>query len=148
MTLEKLSTSLASAVNHEDATIDQLLAIKQTAWLLRNTAGEASLMISKGLVAGRMAPELPVAYTRLLGGTEIAFTALETAASGMQLPTALSAAIAATKTAYFEPDYLALRDRLLNTLIAGEKTGTDSEPMEPDHGRSHGFGGHRRRKRT
>ena len=56
-TLDKLSASLAAAVNHQDATIDQLLAIKQTAWLLRNTAGEASLMISKGLAAGRMAPE-------------------------------------------------------------------------------------------
>ena len=108
-----------------------MLAIKQTAWLLRNTAGEASLMISKGLAAGRMAPESRLAYTRLLGGTEIAFTALETAASGMQLPPALSAAIAATKTAYFEPDYLALRDRLLNTLIAGEKPELTANQWSP-----------------
>jgi hypothetical protein len=43
-TLEKLSGTLAGAVNHQDATIDQLLAIKQIAWLLRNTAGEASLI--------------------------------------------------------------------------------------------------------
>jgi hypothetical protein len=48
-TLEKLSGALAAAVNHQDATIDQLLAIKQIAWLLRNTAGEASLIVSTGL---------------------------------------------------------------------------------------------------
>ena len=36
-TLDKVSGALAAAVNHQDATIDQLLAIKQTAWLLRNT---------------------------------------------------------------------------------------------------------------
>jgi len=130
-TLDKLSAALAAAVNHQDATIDQLLAIKQTAWLLRNTAGEASLMISKGLAAGRMAPESRLTYTRLLGGTEIAFTALETAASGMQLPPALSTAIAATKTAYFEPDYLALRDRLLNTMIAGEKPELTANQWSP-----------------
>jgi methyl-accepting chemotaxis protein len=130
-TLDKLSAALAAAVNHQDATIDQLLAIKQSAWLLRNTAGEASLMISKGLAAGRMAPESRLTYTRLLGGTEIAFTALETAASGMQLPPALSAAIAATKTAYFEPDYLALRDRLLNTMIAGEKPELTANQWSP-----------------
>ena len=130
-TLDKLSAALAAAVNHQDATIDQLLAIKQSAWLLRNTAGEASLMISKGLAAGRMAPESRLTYTRLLGGTEIAFTAVETAASGMQLPPALSAAIAATKTAYFEPDYLALRDRLLNTLIAGEKPELTANQWSP-----------------
>ena len=42
--IDKLSASLAANVNHQDATIDQLLAIKQIAWLLRNTAGEASLI--------------------------------------------------------------------------------------------------------
>ena len=56
-TLEKLSGALAAAVNHQDATIDQLLAIKQIAWLLRNTAGEASLIVSTGLSAGKVAPE-------------------------------------------------------------------------------------------
>ena len=43
-TLDKLSGTLAATVNHQDAVIDQLLAIKQIAWLLRNTAGEASLL--------------------------------------------------------------------------------------------------------
>ena len=43
---------LAGTVNHQDATIDQLFAIKQVAWLLRNTAGEASLLISNGLANG------------------------------------------------------------------------------------------------
>ena len=52
-TLDKLSGTLAAAVNHQDATIDQLLAIKQIAWLLRNTAGEASLIVSIGLGSGQ-----------------------------------------------------------------------------------------------
>ena len=43
-TLDKLSAALAAAVNHQDAVIDQLLAIKQIAWLMRNTGGEASLI--------------------------------------------------------------------------------------------------------
>src|ERR1700737_1808239 len=49
----------------------------------------------------------------------------------MQLPPALSAAIAATKTAYFEPDYLALRDRLLSTMIAGEKPELTANQWSP-----------------
>ena len=120
-TLDKLSAALAAAVNHQDATIDQLLAIKQTAWLLRNTAGEGSLLISKGLAAGSVPAEVRLTYTKFVGGTEIAFRALELAPSGMQLPAALSAAIAATKAAYFDPEYLALRDRLLAALIAAAK---------------------------
>jgi methyl-accepting chemotaxis protein len=129
--LDNLSGALAATVNHQDAAIDQLLAIKQSAWLLRNTAGEASLIISKGLAAGRVAPETRLTYTKFLGGTEIAWNALELTASGMQLPAALSGAIAAAKTAYFEPDYLALRDRLLTTLIAGEKAELTANQWSP-----------------
>jgi methyl-accepting chemotaxis protein len=131
VTLDRLSAALAAAVNHQDAAIDQLLAIKQIAWLLRNTAGEASLIISKGLAAGKVAPETRLTYTKFLGGTETAWNALELTASGMQLPAALSSAIAAAKTAYFEPDYLALRERLLTTLIAGEKPELTANQWSP-----------------
>jgi methyl-accepting chemotaxis protein len=130
-TLDQLSSALAATVNHQDPAIDQLLAIKQHAWLLRNTAGEASLIISKGLAAGKVAPETRVSYTKFLGGSDIAFAALEMSASGMQLPAALSSAIAATKTAYFEPDYLALRDRLLTALISGEKPEMSANQWSP-----------------
>jgi methyl-accepting chemotaxis protein len=129
--LEKLSAALAAAVNHQDAAIDQLLAIKQIAWLLRNTGGEASLIISKGLAAGHITPEIRLNYIKFLGGTEIAWNALELTASGMQLPAALSSAIAAAKIAYFEPDYLALRDRLLTTLVAGEKAELTANQWSP-----------------
>jgi methyl-accepting chemotaxis protein len=115
-TLEKLSGVLAADVNHQDATIDQLLLIKQTAWLLRNTAGEASLIISTGLAAGKITPEGHQNYVKFLGGTDAAWGALQLATSGMQLPAALSAAMTANKTAYFEPSYLEMRQRLLTAL--------------------------------
>src|SRR6195952_558961 len=131
VTLDKLSATLAAAVNHQDAAIDQLLAIKQTAWLLRNTAGEASLIISKGRAAGRVAPEIRLTYNKFLGGTDAAWNALELAVSGMELPAALSGAMTAAKAAYFEPDYLALRDRILTALIAGEKTELTANQWSP-----------------
>ena len=120
-TLDKLSAALVAAVNHQDAVIGQLLAIKQIAWLLRNTGGEASLLISNGLAAGALQADARLNYTKLIGGVETAWHALELTTSGMKLPETLSAAMAATKTAYFEPSYLALPDRLLAALIAGEK---------------------------
>jgi methyl-accepting chemotaxis protein len=119
--LDKLSAVLAADVNHKDATIDQLLAIKQIAWLLRNTAGEASRIVSTGLSSGKVTPEIKANYVKFLGGIDIAWNALELTAAGMQLPPALSSAMAANKTAYFEPQFLGLRDRLLNALLAGEK---------------------------
>src|SRR3954452_5121277 len=120
-TLDKLSAALVAAVNHQDAVIGPLLAIKQIAWLLRNTGGEASLLISNGLAAGALPADARLNYTKLIGGVETAWHALELTTSGMELPPTLSAAMAATKTAYFEPSYLALRDRLLAALLAGEK---------------------------
>jgi methyl-accepting chemotaxis protein len=129
--MDKLSTTLAASVNHQDATIDQLLAIKQIAWLLRNTAGEASLMVSLGLSSGKSSPENKLAYTKNVGGTEIAWNALELVSAGMQLPPALEKAIAATKTAYFEPQYLQLRERLINQVMAGEKTEMTANQWTP-----------------
>ncbi|NVN88024.1 MAG: methyl-accepting chemotaxis protein [Rhodopseudomonas sp.] len=130
-TLDKLSGRLAANVNHADAEIDQLLAIKQTAWLLRSTAGEGSLLISNGLAAGKVAPEAKQAYTRLLGGTETAWNALELAQSGMRLPAPLVEAMAATKAAYFDPSYLALRDRLLDALMTGAKPELTANQWSP-----------------
>jgi methyl-accepting chemotaxis protein len=120
-TLDKLSGALAAAVNHQDATIDQLLAIKLIAWLLRNTGGETSLLVSTALAAGKAPPETRETYTKLVGGIDIAWKALELTTAGMQLPPALSAAMAANKTAYFDPQYVSLRDRLLNAVATGEK---------------------------
>ena len=65
-----------------------------------------------GLAAGKITPEARYNYTNLSAAPS-AWKALELATSGMQLPPALASAMAATKTAYFDPQYLALRDRLL-----------------------------------
>src|SRR5215813_819247 len=130
-TLDKLSGVLAAEVNHQDATIDQLLLIKQTAWLLRNTAGEASLIISTGLAAGKITPEGHQNYVKFIGGTDAAWGALQLATSGMQLPPALSAAMTANKTAYFEPSYLELRQRLLTTLTDGGKPELTANQWSP-----------------
>jgi methyl-accepting chemotaxis protein len=49
----------------------------------------------------------------------------------MQLPPALSNALTATKTAYFEPSYLALRDRLITALVAGDKAEMTANQWSP-----------------
>jgi hypothetical protein len=134
--LDKLSGALAADVNHQDATIDQLLAIKQAAWLLRNTGGETSLLVANGYHAGKFSPEARLAYTKCVGGVETAWKALELAASGMQLPPALTSTMLATKTAYFEPAYLQLRDRVVTAIENGEKARTEHEPVDPVHGGS------------
>jgi len=120
-TLDRISGILAAEVNHQDAVIDQLLMVKQTAWLLRNTAGEASLIVSTGLAAGKVSPENRLAYIRLAGGAETAWKALGLAMGGMKPLPSLVSAMDATKSAYFDPQYTALRDRLVEALATGAK---------------------------
>src|SRR6201986_2466488 len=119
--LDKISGALAASVNHEDATIDQLLVIKQTAWLVRNTGGEASFLVTGSLISGHMTPEVHTNYVKFVGGTEAAWNALNLAVEGMRLPPALTTAMAATKTAYFDPQYLATRERLVDAVVNGQK---------------------------
>jgi methyl-accepting chemotaxis protein len=129
-TLDKVSAALTDAVSHQDPVLDQLLQIKQIAWLLRNTAGGASLTIANGIAAGRISPENHVAYLKDVGGTEIAWKALESTIAGMK-HAGLSSAMAAAKTAYFDTQYLATRDRLATTLLAGGKPEMTSAQWSP-----------------
>ncbi|HEU0151590.1 MAG TPA: HAMP domain-containing methyl-accepting chemotaxis protein, partial [Bradyrhizobium sp.] len=127
--LDTISAALVSSVNHQDATIDQLLMIKQMAWLMRNTAGEASSIVGNSLNSGKIAPETQLAYTRYVGGTDASWKALQLAAAGMTLPQALSAALTAAQSGYFDPQYLALSDRLIDAIAKGEITSIEWSPM-------------------
>jgi methyl-accepting chemotaxis protein len=57
--------------------------------------------------------------------------ALELSTSGMTLPQALASAMDKAKTAYFEPSYLALRDRLADALVKGEKAEMTANQWSP-----------------
>ncbi|RXH39910.1 methyl-accepting chemotaxis protein [Bradyrhizobium zhanjiangense] len=129
--LEKLSPVLAASVNHQDAMIDQLLMIKQMAWLLRVNAGESSLIVGNALNSGKISPEVQLAFTKWIGGTETAWSATELAASGMQLPQALAAAMAETKSFYFDPQYLATRDGIIAAIAKGEKASMTANQWSP-----------------
>ncbi|MGY8632036.1 hypothetical protein RAD15_06020 [Bradyrhizobium sp. 14AA] len=146
--MDKLSAVLAADVNHKDATIDQLLAVKQIAWLLRNTAGEASLIISTGLSSGKMTPEIKANYGKFLGGIDIGWNALELTAAGMQLPPALSSALAANKTAYFDREYLSPSRSVAERAARWREARVDPEPVLAHLGRSAQRRRRRRRSRA
>jgi len=77
--------------------------------------------VSNAVTAGKPQPEVRLAYTKFVGGIDAAWAALESAAAGDQVPQGVVAAIAANKQAYFDQQYVSLRDRLLNAASAGEK---------------------------
>ena len=131
-TMEKLATQLGAAISHSDPVVDQLLAIKQLAWLVRDTAGQGAVMLAQGLASGRLPPEARQIYAKFITGAEYSWKALEAVVAGTPLPASLVEAMAATKKAYFEPENRAYSERLLNAMIAGEKMDVTSEQWSPD----------------
>jgi methyl-accepting chemotaxis protein len=130
--LDTSAAALVASVDHQDATIDKLLLIKQIAWLMRFTAGENSTVVGDALIVGRISPEGQLAFNKLTGGTEAAWKALQLATAAKDLPPALSAAMRAAQTAFFDPQFLALYDRLVAALAKGEKaelTQTEWSPL-------------------
>jgi hypothetical protein len=81
-TLDTVSVRLAAAVNRYDPMIDQLLSIKQAAWLFRSTSGDASLLLASSLTVGHMTPQARLNYTRFVGGIETAWTGVEQLVTG------------------------------------------------------------------
>jgi methyl-accepting chemotaxis protein len=119
--LDKASVSLAAAIKHSDPIVDQLLEIKQMAWLVRLRVGESSLVVSNGLGGVGLPSNARQIYTKLVGGLETAWVALEASLSGMQPPPGLTEAVKEANTGIFDPQYTALRDRLLDAVVNGEK---------------------------
>ncbi|MDQ7249671.1 methyl-accepting chemotaxis protein [Dongia sedimenti] len=119
--LDKLSQQLAASVKHQDAVIDQMLAMRQLAWQVRNSGGNASLYVTNAMASGEVPPELMEKYKAAVAGADAAWTALQAEAFGVTLPPALSDAIAKTNQDYFAADYTAKRDDLFNTVAAGQK---------------------------
>ena len=127
-TLEDISARLFNAIRNSDPAVDQMMEVKQLAWQVRNSAGEASLLISVGIAAGKVAPDAQRKFDLNIGGSQVAWTALENMLFGQQLQPAFAEALANAKRIYFDPDYNAFREKTLATLIAGQKP-----DITPDH---------------
>ncbi|HEX2113061.1 MAG TPA: HAMP domain-containing methyl-accepting chemotaxis protein, partial [Alphaproteobacteria bacterium] len=130
-TLEKISLRLNAAVKGKDPFIDQMLVLKQLAWTVRNSGGEASVLVSQGLAAGKLPPETRLRFHYHRGASEVAWAALEEAAFGAQLPPKLAEAIANAKKNFFDAEHMKLREKLLEMLLAGEKPEMSANQWSP-----------------
>jgi methyl-accepting chemotaxis protein len=119
--IDKLSAQLATMVKLDDAFVGQLLEIKQQAWVTRNTAGDANLLLLNGVSGAPMGPDAFAKYTGNLIKAEAAWTTLEGIAVGLPLSPAFSEAMQKAKRDYFTPEHAAVGLKTLKTLIAGEK---------------------------
>jgi methyl-accepting chemotaxis protein len=122
-TLDKLTLRLNKLVKLEDALIDQLMELKQLAWVVRNEGGESSVLVSNTLGGRPLPPDAFLKYTAHVSKLETAWEALEDIASGLPLPPRFTDALDKAKREYFGRDYWDLRTKTLKALIAGENPG-------------------------
>ena len=109
--LDKLSGQLNQLVKLQDSFIDQMMTLKQLAWIMRNASGDASLGVTNALAGLPIPPDAMALYTGHVGKTDGAWAALEDLVAGMSLPAGLKASIDTVKREFFGRDYLDLRTK-------------------------------------
>jgi methyl-accepting chemotaxis protein len=131
-TIDAISAQLTSVVKHTDPMIDEMFLVKNVAWMVRNAGGDASLMISNGIAAGKFAAADPhQKYTTHVAASEMAWSMIEAIAATSALPARVADAIAEAKKGYFEPEYTKLRNELFNAVLAGEKPAMTANEWAP-----------------
>jgi methyl-accepting chemotaxis protein len=125
--LGKVSALLTASVKLEDAYIDQLMALKELAWLARNSAGDATVMISNAMAGLPPPADALTRYEINLGKTDAAWGAISNLASGLTLPARFKQAIDKGNSEFFAPDYTALRLKVFKQALAKEPTGYKAE---------------------
>ena len=129
--LDKLSGQLNQLVKLQDSFIDQMMTLKQLAWIMRNASGDASLGVTNALAGLPIPPDAMALYTGHVGKTDGAWAALEDLVAGMSLPAGLKASIDTVKREFYGRDYLDLRTQILKAKIAGTDPGIAMEKWTP-----------------
>jgi methyl-accepting chemotaxis protein len=119
--LDKLSSQVTKSVKLDDAFIDQLMELKQLAWVARNAGGDSSVMISNALGGVPLPPDAMLKFTASMSRLDTAWSALEDVAAGLPLPPRFNEAVAKAKREFFAADFADLRLKTLNALLAGQK---------------------------
>jgi methyl-accepting chemotaxis protein len=119
--IEKVSSQMTRLVKLEDALIDQLMEVKQLAWVARGAAGDASLSVSNPLAGMPLPPDAFGLFMAHNAKVETAWQSIEELASGLPMPAPFKAALEKVKQEYFGREFTEQRTALVRQLTAGQK---------------------------
>jgi len=125
--LGTVSAQLTASVKLEDPYVDQLMTLKELAWLARNSAGDATVMISNAMAGLAPPADALTKYEINLGKTDAAWGAISNLSSGLSLPPRFKEAVDKGNSEFFAPDYVALRLKVFKQALAKEQTGYKAE---------------------
>ncbi len=129
--LDRLSGELTRLIKLDDAFVDQLMEIKQNAWVTRQAAGDVSVYISNPL-AGMPLPENPlVGYATLTTRMETSWAAVQQLASSLTLPASFATAMQQAQTGFLDPEFAKVRMTTLTALINKQPPGFTASQWSP-----------------
>ncbi len=129
--LNSWGNRLVTLISLQDAYVDQLMEIKQLAWVVRNTGGEASVVVSNTLSGQPLPPDAFLTYTANVAKLDTNWAALTDIASRLSLPASFANAVEKVKKDYFGSGYPEQRTKALQALIAGQPTGFTADSWSP-----------------
>jgi methyl-accepting chemotaxis protein len=125
--LDDISARLFAQIRDVDPFVDRMMAVKQLAWQIRDSSGNASLMLTAGIAEGKVPVDFVRRYDAQSGSAAGAWRALDNTVSDVKLPAALAEVLATARRIYLAPDYEVARDKLVATLVAGQKPDVTAE---------------------
>jgi methyl-accepting chemotaxis protein len=118
--IDNLSTQLTLSIKLQDPLVDQLMELKQLAWIARNAAGDAAVMVNYGLEGRPQTNENLEAYVSRISTVHSIWSAFEDLARGLSLPKNFAAAREKVQQDYFGSGYIELGMKSLRGAIAGQ----------------------------
>ncbi|MFD2181420.1 methyl-accepting chemotaxis protein [Rhodoplanes azumiensis] len=120
--IEKAGRAIDAAARGRDAFIDQMMTLKDAAWLVRVDGGEISVAMSNALAAKKHLDAAALTtLQRNIGRVQSGFDMMEATAIGLPAGSPVTAAIRPAKDGFLGADFVAKRDRIVAMLGAADQ---------------------------
>ena len=118
--IDKLSTQLTLSTKLQDPYIDQLMELKQLAWVARNAAGDAAVAASFALEGRPQTAANVEDFIAKVSKVRSTWATIEDLASGLPLPPAFTQASEKVNRDYLGSDYIDTGMRIIRDAVAGK----------------------------
>ncbi len=119
--IDRVSDALVGLAKYQDPFVDQMMAMRDAAWIVRENGGDASVIVSTALLTKQKVADAQVQREMsLLGRAEAGWAMVQKLRNGTALPQALTAAIDKIRSGFFGDDFVARRNQMIASLAAGQ----------------------------
>lgn len=133
--LEAISAALTTRVRMVDASIAELVEIKQLAWLARDAMGLARSELADSIAAGAMTPARNTRYLELRGRADVSWSVVKELTGRPGLPAEVTAAVASAQEEAFGR-YETLSRAVFDALAAGKPSPITTDALVAASGRA------------